>query len=239
MLKPSPEAYRMQIASARRLTDPRCKDTVMAFELVMPTRAPVPAFVPGQVLRVAPEHGERAAYFAIASAPHERARYELFVKCQGQVASALCRLAPGDTVLVEGPMGRGFDLAPYEGMDVYLIGVGTGIAALRSVWRDLIPKRARFGRVAIYAGFLTPLHRLVTDELEALGEHDIEVSITIEIGHESWDGPIGYVQHQLEADRPDGRHAVACLSGMTAMVEACRETLTKLGFDGARILTNH
>ncbi len=239
MLEQPSEAYPMRVARARRLTDPRCSDAVMAFELVMPTRAEVPAFVPGQVLRVAPERGERTAYFAIASAPHERTHYELFVKCQGHVAGRLCRLREGDAVRVEGPMGRGFDLSAHEGRDVYLIGVGTGIAALRSVWRDLIPRRGRYGRVALYAGFLTPLHRLVTDELESLGEHDIEVSITIEIGHESWDGPIGYVQHQLAADLPDGRNAVACLSGMTAMVEACRETLLELGFDGERILTNH
>jgi len=136
-------------------------------------------------------------------------------------------------------MGKGFGLDKFKGADVYLIGVGTGIAPLRSVWRHIIAHREQFGRVAIYAGFMTPLHRLLTDELETLSEHHIEVSISLEMGHESWDGPIGYVQHAIEADAPDGSNGVACLAGMSAMVDACTETLQNLGFNESRILLNY
>jgi len=232
--------FEMQVQSVERMTDPRCPDVVVSLVLTMPDRSAVPSFVPGQYIRLRrPGGDEKPAYFAIASAPQEQQHYELFIKCSGGLAQRLCAAQPGETLLVEGPMGKGFDLAPYRGMDVYLIGVGTGIAPLRSVWRALLPQRREYGRVAIYAGFLTPLHRLLTDELDALAEHEIEVSVTLEIGQDSWDGPIGYVQDQLAKDRPDGRNAVACLSGMSAMVDACRETLQSLGFDDARILTNH
>jgi len=47
------------------------------------------------------------------------------------------------------------------------------------------------------------------------------------------------VQHAIEADAPDGSNAVACLAGMSAMVDACTKTLQNLGFNESRILLNY
>ena len=118
------------------------------------------------------------------------------------------------------------------------VGVGTGIAPLRSVWQSLIRRRTEYGKVAIYAGFLTPMHRLLTDELDSLAKHGIDVSVTVDTADDNWDGPIGYVQDALTSDHPAGANAVACLSGMSAMVDACRKTLQNYGFDESRILLN-
>jgi NAD(P)H-flavin reductase len=177
-------------------------------------------------------------YFAIASEPENTDYYEFVVKKRSGISELLASMEPGDTVEVDGPMGKGFDLTPFYGMDVYLIGIGTGIAPLRSVWRELITHRKDFGKVAIYAGFLTPVHRLLTDELESLGKHNIQVSVSVETGGDSWDGPIGYVQDVLKEDSPNGVNAIACLAGMSAMVDACTEILQNLGFNDSRILLN-
>ncbi|RME86611.1 MAG: hydrogenase [Zetaproteobacteria bacterium] len=230
----------MVVRRQERLTDPRCDDTVMGLQLAMPNGSEPPAFLPGQYVRLAAGEDQPSAYFSIASAPRERADgYTFFVKCQGAAASALCAIRRGERVRVQGPMGKGFRIDDWRGRDIYLIGVGTGIAPLRSIWREILPRRADYGRIAIYAGFRTPLHRLLTDELDALAGEGIEVSVTLEIGGESWDGPIGYVQHQIARDRPSGENAIAVLSGMNAMVEACRALLLELGFAEERILTNH
>ncbi|MDX8402541.1 MAG: FAD-binding oxidoreductase [Mariprofundaceae bacterium] len=223
------------------MTDPACTDAVTRLVLEMADGGPMPPFTPGQFVRIGvPGTSQPApAYFAIASDPEARGSWEFFVKCAGGISGWLCRAEAGTELEVEGPMGKGFDIAAHEGRDVYLIGVGTGIAPLRSVWHHILRHRERYGRVAIYAGFLTPLHRLLTDELESLSAQGIEVSVTLEMGGGGWEGPIGYVQHALEADAPDGSHAVACLAGMSAMVDACRETLQNLGFDDSRILLNY
>jgi len=230
----------MRVKENERMTDPACDDIVVRLELA-PTAKSVRPFVAGQYVRIGIPGlaSPPPAYFAIASDPNNGQSYDFFIKCAGGMAEYLCQVEPGVELEVEGPMGKGFDLDDYKGMDVYLIGVGTGIAPLRSVWHHIIANREDYGRVAIYAGFLSPLHRLLTDELETLSEHGIEVSVSLEIGHESWDGPIGYVQHAIEADAPDGRNAVACLAGMSAMVDACRQTLQNLGFDESRILLNY
>jgi len=232
--------YRMRIGQSERLSDAACEHSVVRLTLEPEPGQALKPFVTGQFLRVGiPDVRQpAAAYFSIANAPEGAMHYELVVKQAGGIGSYLCDQGPGTELEVEGPMGKGFDLSPFIGSDVYLIGVGTGIAPLRSVWQNLIRHRGDYGKVTIYAGFLTPLHRLLTDELDSLAEHDIDVSVTVDSADDNWDGPIGYVQDALTNDHPDGNNAVACLAGMSAMVDACRKTLQNHGFDDSRILLN-
>ncbi|MBL4775907.1 MAG: hydrogenase [Mariprofundus sp.] len=231
----------MRVKENVRMTDRDCQDEVVHLTLESKQRDAVQAFQAGQYVRIAiPGLQEPApGYFAIASSPGDNSVYEFFVKNAGPLSQYLCSIQNGAELDIEGPMGKSFDLTPYKGSDVYLIGVGTGIAPLRSVWRHLIQHRADYGRIRIYAGFLTSLHQLLTDELDELAKHDIEVSTTLEMGHDSWDGPIGYVQHALESDAPNADNAVACLAGMSVMVDACTETLQHLGFNDDHILLNY
>jgi len=231
----------MRVKSKERLTSADCDDVVVKLDVEPLPGESLSPVVSGQLVRLGlptlkhPSPG----YFAIASNPEERNHYEFVIKRTNGIAKLLADIEAGGLVEVEGPMGRGFDLSSHRGRDIYLIGVGTGIASLRSVWRYIISHRADFGRVSIYAGFLTPLHRLLTDELDSLGAHRIEVSVSLTLGGKDWNGPIGYVQDAIRADAPNGLNATACLSGMNAMVDACRETLQNLGFDDEHILLNH
>ncbi|MDQ6999085.1 MAG: FAD-binding oxidoreductase [Mariprofundus sp.] len=238
---PESYTYRMRVKENVRVTDPACQDEVVQLTLEANNCSAVTSFQTGQYIRIAiPGLQEPSpGYFAIASSPEDTDVYEFFIKKSGALSQYLCALPEGSELDIEGPMGKGFDLETHKGSDVYLIGVGTGIAPLRSVWRHIIHHRTDYGRVHIYAGFLTSLHQLLTDELENLSNHDIEVSITLEMGNDNWDGPIGYVQHALESDAPESKHAIACLAGMSVMVDACTETLQNLGFDESRILLNY
>lgn len=229
----------MRVKENLRLTAPACEDVVVQLTLE-PLNGSLKPFIAGQFVRIGIP-GVRVpapGFFPVATSPAELDGFELFIKDAGPLSHYLCGVEAGAELEIEGPMGKGFDLTPYKGCDVYLIGVGTGIAPLRSVWRQIIARREDYGHVAIYAGFLTSMHCLLTDELDELAAGRIEVSITLETGHQNWDGPIGYVQHALESDAPGGSNAVACLAGMSAMVDACTETLQNLGFDDSRILLN-
>lgn len=232
--------FHMRVKGNVPLTSPECADTVIKLELEPMPGEKLRPFVSGQIVRLGLPgmKAPAAAYFAIASEPENQTCYEFVIKQTQGIAKMLTNLQPGAKVEVDGPMGRGFDLTPYRGFDVYLIGVGTGIAPLRSVWRSLVSHRNDYGKVAIYAGFLTPMHRLLTDELDALAHEDIHVHVSVTSGGGSWEGPIGFVQEALASDAPSGEHAVACLSGMNAMVDACRQTLHNLGFDDRHILLN-
>ena len=230
----------MRLIENVQITDPACEDTVVKLTFESIDQKPVHPFTTGQfvVIGIPDVKTPAPAYFAIASAPQETNHYEFVVKGGAAMADHLIELTPGAEVQVEGPMGKGFNLEPFKGNNIILMGVGTGISPLRSVWRSIIDSREDFGTVTIYAGFLTPLHQLLTDEMEALSDHGIEVKVSLDTGDETWDGPIGYVQDALLEDRPDSSNSVVCLAGMSAMVDACKETLQNLGFDDSRILLN-
>jgi len=229
----------MRVKENVRVTAAACEDVVVQLTLE-PIEGGIRPFIPGQFVRLGIPGVKVPApgFFPIATSPTEQNGFEFFIKDAGPLSRYLCDIEAGAELEVEGPMGKGFDLTAYKGCDVYLIGVGTGIAPLRSVWRHIKTERQDYGHVAIYAGFLTSMHCLLTDELDELAASHIEVSISLETGHTSWAGPIGYVQHALETDAPDGTNAVACLAGMSAMVDACTETLQNLGFNDSRILLN-
>lgn len=230
----------MRVKALELLSSPECADNIVRLEIEPMKGKRVEPFTPGQIVRLGLPglHDTHPGYFAIASEPARTDAFEFVIKHRPGIAALLSSLEPGASVEVEGPMGQGFDLSPYTGCNVYLIGVGTGVAPLRSVWRHLISHREQYGKVAIYCGFLTPCHRLLTDELDALSEHGIEVSVSVTSGNENWDGPIGYVQDALLHDAPNGENSVACLAGMNAMVDSCRETLHTLHFNDSHILLN-
>lgn len=230
----------MRLIENTRITDTACEDVVVKLTLEPIDRGDVQPFTTGQfvVMGIPGVKDPAPAYFAVASSPAETNHYEFVIKRGSSMADYLSELTPGAEIEVEGPMGIGFDLEPFKGCNVILMGVGTGISPLRSVWRSIIENRDDYGKVTIYAGFLTPMHRLLTDELEALSGHHIEVKISLDRGDDDWNGPIGYVQDALLADHPNSENSVVCIAGMSTMVDACKETLQNLGFDDSRILLN-
>jgi len=239
-LQNSPAFY-MKVKSKERLTSPECEDVVIKLVMEPLPDKILPTFICGQYTRLGLPglRHPSPSYYAIATEPEQTDCFEFFIKRTDGISRLLSDLDEGAIVTGEGPMGKGYDLNKLIGRDIYLIGVGTGISPLRSVWRSIIRKRDRFDKVFIYAGFLTPLHRLLTDEFESLSNHDIQVNVSVALGKNGWEGPIGYVQEAIQADAPNGSHATACLAGMSAMVDACHETLQNLGFNDRYILLNH
>lgn len=241
----NPSSFCLRLSQHDRLTDAACDDVVVKLTFEPLPHQNLPAFIAGQCVRMSlPTQPDLpASYFAFASNPndvlaHGTAKYEFVIKAVHPLSDALVKLQVGDEVEVEGPMGKGFDLSAHKGKNIILMGVGTGIAPLRSVWLDMIEHREDYASVAIYAGFLSAMHHLLTDELQSLAEHDIQVSISLATGHDNWEGPVGYVQHALQDDAPKPENTVVCLAGMSVMVDACTETLLELGFNEQQILLN-
>lgn len=200
--------------------------------------APSFEFTPGQFLQVYAPSGE-ASYFAIASAPGER-HYDLLVKRANGCSMELFDLPIGAVVRVVGPQGKGFPLAPHAGRDVLLIGVGTGIAPLRSVLGWALARRAEFGRVILLHGVLTPRHWCYEGEFPAWRAAGVDARVTVTSAGDdaSWSGPIGFVQDLLPALDLNPAHTVACLVGMKDMVAANTTILRAMGVPPDQILLN-
>lgn len=194
-------------------------------------------FIPGQFLHIRIPSGD-ASYFAIASAPGH-AHYEVLVKRAQGASRELFELPVGASVQVVGPQGKGFPLAGYEGFDVLLIGVGTGIAPLRSLVGWALARRREFGRLTLLYGVLTPPHCCYRNDFATWLTSGVDARVTVtSTGGCSWSGPVGFVQDLLPTLRVDPHRTVACLVGMKEMVQANTERLRELGLPAERILLN-
>src|SRR3989344_6300834 len=102
------------------------------------------SFVSGQFVMVtlSDEAGQQVRRaFSIASPPSQKGSIDLCVKIlpEGRLSSHLGKLAPKQSVQMEGPYGK-FTLEPSHPSEVVFIAAGTGIAPIRSMLIDLLER---------------------------------------------------------------------------------------------------
>lgn len=194
-------------------------------------------FIPGQALHVHAPSGE-ASYFAVASPPGPP-HYDILVKRANGCSKELFDLPVGATVRAAGPLGKGFPLERHAGLDVLLIGVGTGIAPLRSVLGWALERRSDFGRLTLLYGVLTPPHWCYEADFAGWRAAGVETRVTVtSAGETAWRGAVGFVQDLLPTLDLAPARTVACLVGMKPMIEANTEALKTMGLPPERILLN-
>ncbi|MBI1821281.1 MAG: hypothetical protein HY036_00365 [Nitrospirae bacterium] len=196
-------------------------------------------FNTGQFVMLSLTHEEKGAYFAIASAPEENESLDFLIKKTSGIGEKLLNRKVGDIVRLEGPLGKGFPIDQYKGKHLLLIGVGTGIAPLRSVYRSVILRRSDFRYVHLYYGVLTPAHFCHREEIRELRKKDIQVFLTVTTPDADWAGRTGFVQNHFAEAAPDPENSVALLAGMKEMIDQSREELLRIGFKPDQILINY
>jgi NAD(P)H-flavin reductase len=186
---------------------------------------------PGQVVKVRTEAGE--GFYALATAPHPGGRTELLVKRGGRVAdAAVAEAAPGRSLEVTAPFGKGFPVEAALGRDVLLFAAGSGIAPIRALVQHLVADRDRFGRVTLFYGQRRGGDFAYRGEHLRWERHGVRVVLCPSREDDAWAGVRGYVQDVARSlgfggFEPSG--LVAFVVGMTAMVEDVRRTLAEAG----------
>ena len=195
-------------------------------------------FTPGQVavLRV---EGEEPAYFAFAGAPEDR-DLEVLVKQKAGASAVIYNKCVGEEIELVGIAGHGFNLDEMKGRDLVFVAMGTGVAPLRSVLRQVLKRKEEFGRLVVLYGARTPDDFCYRDETDDWSAHGVELRQVISRpdGHD-WSGPTGYVQSLLDNVLPDLSSPVALICGSHEMIAQTRERLGKMGFKPEEILTNY
>jgi dihydroorotate dehydrogenase electron transfer subunit len=79
--------------------------------------------------------------FSVLRAPATLTRLDFMLEDVGPGTNRLCELAPGDELLLVGPLGTGF-AAPGDGRRPLLVGGGVGIAPL-AIWHDALGAETR------------------------------------------------------------------------------------------------
>lgn len=192
--------------------------------------------IPGQYVKAALWRDDVPRPYAVASRPGA-AWLELLVKLPGREGgegggdegsaerrAALLSLLPGEKLQVSRTEGRGYPLSTLSGQDVWLFGVGTGIAPLRSAVETMIETRTDFGDIVVVYGVQRPDDLAFKGRFGHWAGHLVRViPVVSRPGDSGWAGATGYVQDQLPRGftHPERTHALVCgLPEMDRLVSA-------------------
>lgn len=195
-------------------------------------------FLPGHVVTLAAGSAE-PGYFAIGSAPCEGATLRFYLRPGGEAADSVLAAVDGAKIRITGPIAHGFPLDGVAGKDLLFVGVGTGIAPLRSALVEALLNRDRFGRLILVTGATDPSALCCSNEFEAWRAAGVEVLATVDEADDTWAGGRGFVQDQLAQLGLSPDQTVAHVAGVRPMEEAVRERLISLGLATKDVRANY
>ncbi len=194
-------------------------------------------FQPGQFVEVS-AFGVGEAPIGFASGSPNGEGFEITVKAMGSVTRALHRFQPGDAVGIRGPFGNSFPLEEAKGQDILIVGGGIGLPPLRSLLEGILAERQAFGAVSLLYGARTPQDRVYKSELERWKSRgDLLVLETVDVGDDSWTGPVGVVTTLFPQITLDPSRTVAYTCGPPIMIKFVIQDLLRMGFAEERIVS--
>lgn len=233
-LMPQPSFHPVKIGAARQETPLLTHLTLadVSTELLAAYKTP------GQYVQIQ-EGGLKPGYFAIACGPG-RGTLEFLLKRGTPLADLLCAKQPGATLQIGAPAGKGYPLEHARGHDLYLCGVGSGIAPLRAVVHAVLRERQAFCAIKFYYGARRCEDFPYANELDSWLAHGVEVTrVCSQPEPGTWNASIGHIQDALRARRlvpTPGDCVFAC--GMKPLVEDLKVLFTGLGLPAERVFQN-
>lgn len=200
--------------------------------------------LPGQYVKAALRRDDVPRPYAIASRP-DAGHLELLVKLPTGDApaeerrGALLSMLPGEKLRVSRAEGRGYPLAALRGQDVVVVGVGTGIAPLRSLLETMLLERTAWGDITLFYGVQRPDDLAFRTRFGAWAGLSVRVvPVVSRPGDTGWTGACGYVQDHLPKSlaHPARTHAVVC--GLPEMDRVVTARLLELGVGPERVHRN-
>ena len=105
---------------------------------------------PGQFFEISlPKYGEAP----ISVSGFEPGIVDFTIRRVGKVTNEIFENYVGDTLLIRGPYGNGFDIENYKGKDVVVIAGGTGLSPVRGVVQHFANNPQEANSMTLIAGF--------------------------------------------------------------------------------------
>lgn len=165
-------------------------------DLALPDRRLL-GHVPGQFVQVS-LLGIGEVPISVCSSPTAGDTFKLCIREAGTVTHAMQRLTRRSRLGIRGPFGKGFPLSELRGRDLVLVAGGLGIAPLRSLITYVLDRREDFGRLVVIYGARNPRALLFKEDLAAWEKRgDIELTVTVDQGDETWEGRTGVATEAL------------------------------------------
>jgi propane monooxygenase reductase subunit len=191
------------------------------------------SFYPGQFVELGvPGEEDLWRAYSIANAPNPDGRLEFVVKRLpgGAFSEALVQLSPGDSLKLRGPFGASY-LRPGDA-PVLLVGIGSGIAPLRSILEEAA-QRGDPRAFTLFYGVRTRADHPCEEELLELQKRfprfDYRPCLSQPTDACRWTGYVGRVTQAIQQQIADSSPFDAYLCGAPAMCESVGRLLEAKG----------
>jgi NAD(P)H-flavin reductase len=185
--------------------------------------------------------GQGECVFCVASGATRKGYIECSFQRVGKVTAALRDLNVGDSMGFRGPYGNWFPLdEKFKGHSVLFIGMGIGLAPVRSVIQTVLDERKEYKDLMIIYGARNAELMVYKDELKEWADRpDVKFVKTVDPGGapEGWDGEIGFVPAVVEKAAAGLKDCFAVICGPPIGIKFTLPVLAKLGFPPDHIYT--
>lgn len=194
------------------------------------------AVTPGQFFEVSlPKYGEAP----ISVSGIGDGFIDLTIRRVGKVTNEVFAHYVGDSLLLRGPYGNGFDLDDYRGKDLIVVAGGTGLSPVRGVIDHFAMHPEERGTMTLICGFKTPQDILFRDDLKRWQQH---LDLILTVDDATGDSTIreGLVtQYIPELALNDSAHTAAIVVGPPAMMRFSVQALLAIGLPEENIWISH
>jgi len=154
---------------------------------------------------------------------------ELTIRRVGKVTNEIFENYVGDTLLMRGPYGNGFDANDYAGGDLIVIAGGTGLSPVRGVVDHFARHAEDRGQMTLIAGFKTPSDILFLEDL-GRWKKTMDVIMTVDCAPDDMVCNVGLVtQYIPQIKLGDPLNTRAIVVGPPAMMRFSVQGLLGIG----------
>ena len=191
---------------------------------------------PGQFFEISiPKYGE--APISVSGIGEDTVDFT--VRRVGKVTNEIFENYVGNTLLIRGPYGNGFDVNNYKGKEIVVIAGGTGLSPVKGVVDYFAAHQDECVSTTLIAGFKNPDAILFRKDFENW-ESKINVYKTVDGAPEGYTGKVGMVTKYIpELPLQDVKNAVFIVVGPPIMIRFAVQGIVGLGVDEEQIWTSN
>ena len=155
---------------------------------------------------------------------------DLTIRRVGRVTNEVFEHYVGNTLLLRGPYGNGFDLKNYKGKELVIIAGGTGVSPVRGVISHFAENEKQRKGMTLIAGFKSANDILFKEDFRNWRQK-MDLILTLDSGEETSEHNIGLVTKYIpDLKLQDVNKAVAFVVGPPAMMRFSVNGLLERGF---------
>ena len=164
---------------------------------------------------------------------------DLTIRRVGKVTYEVFEHYVGDSLLMRGPYGNGFDVESFKGKELVIIAGGTGVSPVRGVISYFAEHENQRKGMTLIAGFKSVKDILFKADFVDWRQK-MDVILTLDSGEETAEHKIGLVTKYIpDLQLEDVSNAVAIVVGPPAMMRFSVKGLLERGFREENIWISH